>query len=325
MNVLIPKGLRDAKIFTGGTIHLTVAAHLCHYISVRGDYKMPFEMDLSNKKEEDNDELFREDSAGTVENNSKKKDQKFSDTQTGDFQELAPDIEIKPEPPAYDDEANEAGAADLVAQLERAQALLDRAKEIEQENPFKDFDKKVEEVTISALTKGDEKEDMLKHYASRLYDKIHKGAKLFLKDYCVLRNKRQSWSNPLREAHLKGVVVQRFVPKIYNLSLVDLVTDESKLIASNCLTAREACIEGAKELGFDNSIHRAKVFALFPQDVLQILTQSSKYMQAERMKTIYEEQQSQIRAVRFVRQNVKDEWLKDLQEKYKNNNVNAFI
>ena len=66
---------------------------------------MPFEMDLNNKKEEDNDELFREDSAGAVENNSKKKDQKFSDVQTGDFQELAPDIEIKPEAPAYPESA----------------------------------------------------------------------------------------------------------------------------------------------------------------------------------------------------------------------------
>ena len=91
---------------------------------------MPFDMDL-NKKE-------------TV---ATPQDQELFERENGDFKELPPDIEIKPEPLAYDDEANEAGAADLIARIEQGQAVLDKAAEIEQNiaTPFKEFSKQVEQ------------------------------------------------------------------------------------------------------------------------------------------------------------------------------------
>lgn len=183
----------------------------------------------------------------------------------------------------------------------------------------------MDESAINALiaTNGNQKEEFLRFKAMQLYNDMHKAAKLFLRDWCVVQHYRQRWSNPLKEQFRKR---EQYIPKVYNLDVVSTIDQvTTKNLASMCLIARDACIEAAKKCGFDTSVHRAKILAKFPEDVLNILFNDPRYLDEQRLMAIENEQRDQIAAMRFIRSDIKERWLRDLAEKFKRGNSNKII
>ena len=174
---------------------------------------------------------------------------------------LSPDIDL-----SDFEEAETASPEEII----RAQEIINKANAIEQNDPFRDFRQSVDDSVFKAMinTQGDRREEYLRYSAMDLFNRTHKAAKLFLKDWCIIHHWRQKWANPFKEGYrLKSTV---FIPKIYNLMIVstdDQVT--TKILAEACLTARDACVEAAKKCGFDQSIHRTKVFSQMNQDTLR--------------------------------------------------------
>ncbi len=271
---------------------------------------MPFEINLNKNS--------------VSEEKISKKDEELFKREDGEFKELDPDIEIKPEPLAYDADSEDTS---LSIELDRAEATLAKAKEIEQNDPFRSLKQSVDDSAYKALisTNGVQKEELIRFHAMRLYDDIHKAAKLFLKDWCIIHHWRQRWTNPLKDKG-RDIRAHHFIPKVYNLEIVN--TDDQKTTQSLAVmevTARDACITAAKKCGFDTSPHRAKIFARVPNEVLQILLNEPKYLHEQRILHIQSEYRQQAENVRYVSKAIRERWLYEIAAHYKDALPNNII
>jgi hypothetical protein len=186
----------------------------------------------------------------------------------------------------------------------------------------------IQAATLEAMFPAvSEREDYLKRSAYRLFVDIHKAAKLFLKDWCLVNGFNQKWSNPFSAYFdLKRLTsMSQFVPKVFNLELVQVDTKEVRVLANNCLTSREACIEGAKTLGFDSSLYRLKVFARFDLLTIEELKSNPKWLAEQRMLHIFDEQLNQVATFRRVPTDVKERWKREIEEKKKSQIPTRFV
>jgi hypothetical protein len=177
-------------------------------------------------------------------------------------------------------------------------------------------------LTIAAKFLIVSKEEYIRNTAFKLYAEIHRAAKLFLKNWCIVNKMRQKWSSPFERAfsarYLKNNAA--FIPQVYTLSVVSVEAEFERTLSYMAKTAREASINGAKSLGFDDSTERKVALSKFPPDILEVILKDPSYLREQESLYIYEEHRKQIEGRKYVKSYIRDNWIKEVDEQFSKRN-----
>ena len=126
---------------------------------------------------------------------------------------------------------------------------------------------------------------------------------------------RQIWSNPFAQEFKAKYLTQKseFIPQVYTLSIKFLDGGEEENLAYMAPTAREATINGAKKLGFDNSTERKYTLAKFDSSVRDVLLSEDKYLKEAKALYLYQERRGQILQRHYVPDSIRDRWKRELE------------
>ena len=227
-------------------------------------------------------------------------DDSSSVNETAPSQELVDSLDTQSE--AESSDINLAKANEALTQFEQLQ---------------KDYEKKVLTLTVDAMFPSVElREEYLKNVASALYTEIHKQSKYYIRDWCKINNFTQSWSNPfLRNFSAKNVkYTDAFVPQAYSMRVKNMDTNEEQVLVEMQPTPRDATIQAAKKLGFDNSQNRLKAFAKFSRSAVEVILREPKYLREQQNLYLFDEHRRQIEARRYIPLLIRDKWMKEIQQ-----------
>lgn len=285
---------------------------------------MPFSMDLSNDDEKKREEVVKLGDARRI-----TKDDVVSGryVSTGEFEEIPDDLKrtettdfIDPSIVEIGDETVSASLADSIeieeviseSKLSEIDEAIKKAEQVKLMHNAK-LTQNMLDSTFGAST---DKESYFKNMANLMYREVHNKARLFLKDWAFTNGYRQKWRNPfLKEFSAKRLTaLSEFIPQVFSLSMVNVETNEEVEIAAFKPTSREACIHGAKKLGFDTSAYKAKAMARFSPEVRRILQEDDRFLREQRDLHIYEEHRRQIEMRRYITPWMRQKWMQDIEK-----------
>jgi hypothetical protein len=176
--------------------------------------------------------------------------------------------------------------------------------------------------TTSPVLFFDSNKEYTRNTAFKLYAEIHRAAKLFLKNWCIVNRMRQKWSSPFERAFSARYLKNNsaFIPQVYTLSVVSVEAEFERTLSYMTKTAREASINGAKSLGFDDSTERKVALSKFPPDILEVILKDPSYLREQESLYIYEEHRKQIDGRRYIKSYIRDNWIKEVDEQFSKRN-----
>jgi hypothetical protein len=176
--------------------------------------------------------------------------------------------------------------------------------------------------TTSPVLFFDSNKEYTRNCAFKLYAEIHRAAKLFLKNWCIVNKMRQKWSSPFERTFSARYLKNNsaFIPQVYTLSVVSVEAEFERTLSYMAKTAREASINGAKSLGFDASTERKVALSKFPPEILDIILKDSSYLKEQESLYIYEEHRKQIDGRKYIKSYIRDNWIKEVDEQFSKRN-----
>jgi len=219
--------------------------------------------------------------------------------------------------------SSESSSKDMTAitedKIESARKLLTNFEQIQAQ-----YTKQLTQSITEAIFPSEElKEEYYKNIASRLYDEIHKQAKVFIKNWCAINEYTQIWSNPLIKQFSKKqqILASVFIPQVYTLSVKNIRTGELNVLAEMFSTSREATIHAAKSLGFDSSTQKALAFSRFSKEAISVIIGNTKYLREQRELYKFEEHRRQIERRKYIPLAERDKWLEQIQKEFDSKNL----
>jgi hypothetical protein len=144
---------------------------------------------------------------------------------------------------------------------------------------------------------------------------MNKKAKVFLKNWCAANDYRPVWSMP-QASNIWMKFQKKFEPAKYSIMLKHN-EDSSKdmQLIQYADTAAEARIQGAKKLGFIDSIEYKLALKTIPAKTLEVIDTDKKYINNLRQLLLFSELRMQVEKVRFIPVALKEQWKQEVDLK----------